>query len=173
MADPSLFDAIRIPTDVLIALDNRDLHFQMQPYHYLVRLVHVVAMAAFFGAIGLLDLRLLGWRASVPLRAFADHTLPWLFATFALALLTGAALFAYDPVHVGAHAYFMPKMLLIVLGVANAGVFHRTAYLRSLAKEGAPPLAAKLAGGLSLAIWAAVIVCSSLNVEGVPKVFLR
>ena len=75
MADPSIFAAIRIPTTTLIALDNRPLHFALQPYHHLVRLLHVLARAAFFGGIGLLDFRLMGWRGTVPLRSFAEHVL--------------------------------------------------------------------------------------------------
>ena len=157
----------------LIALDNRPLHFAMQPYHHLVRLVHVATTGAFFGGIGLLDLRLLGWRGTVPLKAFAEHVLPWLYATFAVAVATGAALFAYDPVHVGSHAYFAPKLLLIGLGLANALLFHSTAYLRAVAVEGTLPFSARAAGAVSLVIWTAVVVCSSLNVEGVPKVLLR
>lgn len=173
MADPSLFDFLRIPAPALIALDNRTLHFALQPYHYLIRLAHVVAVGAFFGAIGLLDLRLMGWRGTVPLRSFAEHALPWLYATFGVAAVTGAALFAYAPVHVGSHAYFAPKLALIVLGLANAFVFHRTSYLRALAAEGVLPVGARLAGAVSLTLWAAVMVCSSLNVEAAPKVLLR
>jgi hypothetical protein len=173
MADPSLFDFMRIPTDIFIALDDRPLHFAMQPYHFVIRLVHVLAMAAFFGGIGLLDLRLLGWRGTVPLRAFADHVLPWLYVTFAVAVVTGVALFAYDPVHVGSHAYFAPKLALIVLGLANAALFHRTGTLKALAAQDALPMSARVSGAVSLALWTGVVVCSSLNVESVPMVFLR
>ena len=173
MADPSAFDFIRIPAAALIALDNRALHFAMQPYHYVVRLVHVLAVGAFFGGIGLLDFRLMGWRGTVPLRSFAEHVLRWLYVTFAVAVASGAALFAYDPVHVGSHPYFAPKMALIALGLANALLFHRTSTLTAVAAEGAAPPAARIAGVVSLAIWTAVIVCSSLNVEPAPRVLLR
>ena len=173
MADPSLFDFMRIPASALIAADNRTLHFAMQPYHYLVRLAHVVAMAAFFGAIGLLDLRLLGWRGTIPLRAFADHALPWLYATFGVAVATGVALFAYEPLRVGSHAYFAPKMAFIAFGLANALLFHRTSYLRALATEGTMPPSARVAGAVSLVLWTAVLACASLDAEPAPKVLLR
>src|SRR4051794_31880250 len=153
MADPSLFDPLRIPAQALIASDNRILHFAMQPYHYLIRLTHILAMAAFFGGIGLLDLRLMGWRGTVPLRAFAETALPWLYATFGVVVLTGLLLFLYDPVHVGSHAYFAPKLLLIVLGLANALLFHRTTYLAALAAERVTPVSARLAGAVSLLLW--------------------
>lgn len=173
MADPSIFDFLRIPTDVLIALDNRDLHFFMQPYHHLVRLTHVLSMSAFFGGIALLDLRLMGWRRTVPLRGFAAHVLPWVFVMFGVAVVTGAALFAYDPVHVGSHAYFAPKLLFLGLGLGNALLFHRTGYLTALAAEGMPPIGARIAGAVSLLLWIAVVACSDLNVEAAPKVLLR
>ena len=59
------------------------------------------------------------------LRAFAEHVLPWLWATFAITVATGLALFLYDPVHVGAHAYWSPKLISIGLGLFNAAFFHR------------------------------------------------
>ena len=77
MPDSHLLALIRIPYGVLTALDSRGFHYALQPYHYLVRAAHVLTMAAFFGGIGLLDLRLLGWRGTVPLKAFAAHVLPW------------------------------------------------------------------------------------------------
>jgi hypothetical protein len=172
MADPSFFDPIRIPVQALIALDHRPLRFALQPYHYVVRLAHVVSMAA-FGGVGLLDLRLMGWRGTVPLRAFAESALPWLYATFGFAVLTGVLLFLYDPVHVGRHAYFAPKLLLILLGLGNALLFHRTSYLTALAADRTPPVSARLAGLVSLVLWTGVVVCSSLNVEPAPKVLLR
>jgi hypothetical protein len=173
MADPSLFDFLRIPTDALIALDDRTLHFAMQPYHFIIRLIHVLSMAAFFGGIALLDLRLMGWRATIPLRAFTENVLPWLYVTFGVTVVTGVLLFLFDPVHVGTHAYFAPKLLLIALGLGNAAVFHRTAYLRAMAAQGSLPWRAKLSGAVSLAFWTGVVICSSLNVESMPKVFLR
>lgn len=172
MADPSLFDIVRIPAATLIALDHRPYHFALQPYHYIVRLLHVVTMAAFFGGIGLLDLRLMGWRAAVPLRAFAEHALPWLYATFAMAAATGLALFLYDPVRIGSRAYWTPKLIAIALGLGNALLFHRTSYLRALTPESGLPRSARIAGAVSLALWTAAVVFSSLNVESAPKVLL-
>jgi hypothetical protein len=173
MADPSLFDAVRIPGDALVALDNRTLHFAMQPYHYLIRLVHIIAMAIFFGGIGLLDLRLMGWRPTIPLRSFAQFIMPGHYISFWVSVITGVALFLFDPVLVGSHAYFAPKLLLIALALVNAAVLHRPGNLRALAARTDLPLDARVAGALSLAFWTGVLVCSSLNVEGVPKVYLR
>ena len=128
MADPSTFDLIRIPSEALVALDWRPFHFALQPYHYLVRMAHLVSMGAFFGGIAVLDLRMMGWRANGPLQPFADLVLPLVYVTFGIALVTGVALFFYDPVHVGSHAYFTLKLLLTLLGLANAALFRRSAH---------------------------------------------
>jgi hypothetical protein len=173
MADPSLFDPIRIPTETLIALDWRPYHFVMQRYHYLLRTAHVLSMAFFLGGIGLLDLRLMGWRGTVPLKPFAEHVLPWLFATFAISALTGLSLFFYDPVQAGSRAYWTPKLIAIALGLANAALFHRTSYVAALATEGRMPMSARIAGALSLTFWTAALVFACLNTEAMPKVILR
>ena len=173
MADPNLFDPIRIPQAALAALDWRPYHFALQPWHYLVRLVHIVSMSAFYGGIGLLDLRLMGWRGTVPLRAFAEHVLPWLYVTFGVAAATGLALFLYDPVQVGSHAYWTPKLVAILAALANVALFHRTGYVAALAAQTRMPIPARVAGALSLACWTAAIVFACLDSEGPPKVLLR
>jgi hypothetical protein len=173
MADPNTFDFLRIPTETLIALDWRPFHFAVQRYHHLVRMTHILSVSLFFGGIALLDLRLTGVRGTVPLRPFAEHTLPWLWLTFGVGVVSGVALFLYDPLHVGAHAYFTAKLALIGLGLANAAIFHCPGYLSALAAEGTPPASARCAGALSLLCWAGVMVCACLNVEAEPKVFLR
>ncbi len=177
MAYPNPLDFARIPTDVLVSLDWRPYHFHLQPYHYLVRMAHIVSVSAFFGGIVLLDLHLIGIRRRLPLRSLAELVLPCVYVSFAIATVTGVALFLYDPVHVGSHAYFGPKLLLIAIGIGNAQVFGRLGYLTSpepVMSSGAhPPIFARIAGALSLALWIAVMVCASFNVEAAPRVFLR
>ena len=175
MADPSMLDFLRIPSGTLAALDWRPFHFALQPYHYLTRLAHILSMAGFFGGIALLDLRLIGWRRKLPLRPFADQALPWIYATFGVSILTGVALFFYDPVHVGSHAYFTLKLILILLGIVNAAVFRRSGYLAALTPDApaSQPTYARLVGALSLALWTGVILCACLNVEDAPKLLLR
>jgi hypothetical protein len=107
------------------------------------------------------------------LRAFAEHVLPWLYGTFAAAVVTGLALFFYDPIGVGSHGYFVPKLVFLALGLANAAIFHRTGYVAALAAQSRMPTSARIAGALSLATWVIVMACASLNVEGAPKVLLR
>jgi len=172
MALPNTFDFLKLPVDLLIALDNRPYHFVMQPVHYLVRMLHILSVSAFFGGIGLLDLRLIGARIAMPLRGLAEYVLPWLWGTCGVAMATGIALFFYDPLHVGVHPYFTMKLLLIIAGGANAAIFHRMFYASALAADGRPPRATRLAGAISLALWSGVILCACLNVEPPPKLLL-
>lgn len=172
MADPNVLDFLRIPPNVLVTLDWRPYHFALQPYHFLVRIGHVLSMAAFFGGVTFLDLRLMGSLTALPLRSVAEQVLPWLYVTFGLAIISGLALFLYDPVHVGSHAYFTLKLILTALGLVNAALFRRSSYLTTSA-EAAPTRYTRVAGALSLALWVGVIVCACLNVEAPPKVLLR
>jgi hypothetical protein len=87
--------------------------------------------------------------------------------------VTGVLLFFYDPVHVASHAYFSLKLILIAFGVANALAFSRKGFAVALAAPGAAPRHARIVGGLSLVIWAGVMICATLNVEAAPKVLLR
>jgi hypothetical protein len=173
MADPSIFDSIRIPTEALIALDWRPYHFVLQPYHYLVRSAHILSMALFFGGIALLDLRLMGWLPTVKLKPLAEDMLRWLYLTFAVTAVTGVALFLYDPLHAGSRAYWTPKLIAIGLGLGNAALFNRTAYIAALTSEGRMPMSARAAGTVSLIFWSAALVFACLNTEAMPKVLLR
>ena len=173
MADASIFDAVRMPADWLAAIDSRAYHFYFQRYHYLVRMVHILSMSAFFGGICLLDLRLMGLRVAVSLRALSQQVVTLVHSSFAVAMLTGLALFFYDPVHIGARAYMAPKLIAIGFGMLNALVFHIAGYKRMLSHEGQLSRLAKVAGMVSLLCWSLTIVFSSLNAEDMPRVFLR
>ncbi len=96
--------------------------------------------------------------------------------SLAVAIATGVALFLYDPVHVGSHAWFLPKLALLALALANAAAFHRGGYAMALARDGtgtAMPTRARLAGAVSLALWFGVMVFACLNTEEAPRLLLR
>jgi hypothetical protein len=173
MADPHALSFLSIPTDILISLDNRAYRFALQPYHHLVRMAHILSISAFFGAIMLLDLRLVGLKGVIPLKTLSDLVMPVIYWTFGIGIVTGTALFFYDPVHVASHAYFSLKLILIVFGIANALLFNRKGFAVALAAPDALPRHARIVGALSLALWAGVMVCATLNVEAAPKVLLR
>ncbi len=170
---PHFLVAIRIPASLLVAIDDRTLQFWMQPVHFVIRIVHILSMAAFFGGILLVDLRLMGWRGALSLRDLTRQTMPAVYWAFAVTVVTGLALFFYDPVHVGSHAYFVPKMLFLVLGGINAWTFHETGYVRALAAGGVVPRSAAIAGAMSILFWTGVVVFACLDTEAAPRVLLR
>lgn len=171
MADPNIFDAIRIPSQTLIDLDWRTYHFAFQPYHYLIRLLHILSMAAFYGAIGFLDFRLMGLYKFMSLRTLVRAILPWLYVTFAVAFASGIALFFYDPVRIGSRAYWVPKLIAVFLGVVNAAIIQRTDYVTK--DESGNARSVKIAGACSLLLWTAALVFACLNTEAMPKLLLQ
>jgi hypothetical protein len=140
--------------------------------HYLVRLAHIVGMALFFGGVAMLDLRLLGWGRALPFRPVAENVLPYLYVTFAITFITGLLLFFYDPVHVGSHAYFVPKLLLLLLGMGVVASYRRKRFGEAFRPGAVMPASARLAGLVSLVLWSGVVICSCLNTEAAPKVLL-
>ena len=171
MADPNIFDAVRIPSQVLIDLDWRTYHFAFQPYHYLIRMAHILAMAAFYGAIGFFDFRLMGFYKGLPRRTLAKVILPWVYATFAVAVITGIALFLYDPVRIGSRAYWTPKLIAVFLGVLNAAIIQRRDYLTEAESGNAGRI--KRTGAYSLLLWTAALIFACLNTEAMPKLLLQ
>jgi hypothetical protein len=75
---------------------------------------------------------------------------------FWLTIASGVFLFLYDPIQAGSHTMFLPKLILIVLGYANAYVFRVDVGPSGLAVR-------RAASAVSLSIWAAVIICSVWN----------
>jgi hypothetical protein len=169
MPDPSPLAALKLPPGLLELLASRSFHDALQPVHHLMRLAHIVSAGGFFGAIALLDLRLLRARRGVALSALAAHAHPWINATFAVTMLSGVMLFLYDPIRVGSHAYFTPKLGLEMLALGHSLQFHRDGLPRALAADRMPPHA-RLAGAVSLGLWLGVMVCAGLNAEAAPRV---
>lgn len=136
------------------------LHESLHVYQ-IVSTVHVVTLALFVGTAVMLDLRLLGaTMRGVPVTEVARRLRPWTVAGFLLMVASGALLFYANPAPRYQNLFFRAKMLLLVLAGVNAWVFHRTVY-RSAADwdlEPVLPRRAKLAGGLALVLWAAIIM---------------
>jgi hypothetical protein len=130
----------------------------------IVEIVHILGLALLFGSIFVLDLRLLGLSRGISARRLARHVLPWTAASFALIVPSGLAMFVAHASDFIGSPVFLLKMGLIFAAGINAAVLH-AGPLRNAAGwdvDAAPPAAARLAGGLSLLLWAAVIACGRL-----------
>ena len=127
---------------------------------------HVVGMCLFLGLIIMMDLRLsgLGFRET-PFSELQKKLFPWQMLGLAITTLSGGLLFYGQPTRYLPKALFWLKMVLMVLAGINALYFHLTTY-RSVAKwdrDAILPYGAKVAGVLSLVLWAGVVVFGRLT----------
>jgi hypothetical protein len=125
----------------------------------IIETCHVLSLTVVFGSIVMVDLRLLGWTSrGTSIVRLTEETLPWTWTAWGLAAATGSMLFISKAVTYAGNLEFRMKFLCMALAAANMLAFHFGAYRRvadwDLAR---PPGAARLAGGLSMALWIAVI----------------
>jgi len=127
--------------------------------------VHVMTLCVFVGTAVMLDLRLLGMTLQrVPMSEVLARLLPWTTGGFLVMITTGALLFYAAPVARYQNLFFRLKMVTLVLALVNAWVFHSTVY-RTIAEwdlDPVPPRPARVAGGLSLVLWAAMITAGRM-----------
>ena len=127
--------------------------------------VHVVSLVMFAGLVMMMDLRLLGaaYRGT-PFSEVQARLFPWQMVGMVVTSLAGLLLFYSQPMRYFGKLLYWIKMGLIVLAGVNAMLFHFTTY-RSIAKwdTTSPPLGAKVAGVLSLAMWACIVAFGRLT----------
>ena len=126
---------------------------------------HIIAMCLFAGTIIMMDLRLLGvGHMQTAFSQVQRRLFPWQIAGMVFAAATGLAIVFADPMKYYANIIFWTKMLTMGLAGLNALAFHFiTEYtLVDWDVKVAPPFGAKLAGGLSIVMWANVIVAGRL-----------
>lgn len=125
-----------------------------------IEVVHVVALTLVVGSIAMLDLRLLGVsRRNYGVLELAAQTLPWTWGAFAAALFSGALMFSSAATSYADNVPFRIKLILIALAGGNMAIFHLTAYRTAHRwnHQLPTPVAARIAGTLSLTFWIGVI----------------
>jgi Family of unknown function (DUF6644) len=123
-------------------------------------MIHVTAIAIVVGMIAIVDLRLLGLASrKSAVTALCREALPWTWAAFAVSAITGAILFLAQPVKYFGNFAFQMKFALMALAGVNMLVFQLITYRDVAAwdRDGTIPLAARLAGAISLLSWIAVV----------------
>jgi len=127
----------------------------------IVESVHVWTLVVFVGLGVILDLRLLGATLrSVPLTELVERLGPWVVAGFVVMVASGSMLFYAVPVRTYQSVWFRSKMVFLVLAGLNAWIFHSGVYRNVAGWDLATtiPRKARLAGVISLVLWAGVIL---------------
>ena len=122
-------------------------------------MIHIAAICAVFGMIVVVDLRLLGLASrDCAVSDICREALPWTWTAFAVAVITGVVMFTGQPVKYYGNFALRMKLALIVLAGVNMLVFQLLTS-RGIDEwdRGRIPIAARLAGAVSLACWTAVV----------------
>jgi hypothetical protein len=119
----------------------------------LLEALHIVGIAMLLGSLVLLELRVWGFGAALPILPLARLALPLTLVGFALAATSGSLMFASQPGDLIANRIFVIKMGLVMLAGLNAASFHARGGLARLDRL------ARVQTLLSVGIWLAVIVC--------------
>ena len=130
-----------------------------------VNLVHILSIASFFGAILVLDLRLLGLWRNVALAAISQPTVPIATAGFTVSLLTGICLLATKATEYVGNPFFYIKLPAIALGLLNVVALGslpawRQHKQRDLSAQEQSRLA--IFGGISLLCWLTAITAGRM-----------
>lgn len=125
-----------------------------------VESVHVLAITLVVGSISIVDLRLLGLASrDRPVAKLTRDILPCTWIAFGFAAVTGSLLFSAKASGYAGNFFFRGKLILLALAALNMAVFHAFT-ARDVARWSAaahPSMAARMAGGISLLIWIAVV----------------
>lgn len=124
-----------------------------------IETIHVLALVLVVGSISMVDLRLLGLaNRSRPVSEVMAQALPWTWIAFVVAATAGLLLFSSKAVTYYTDLPFRIKMVCLVFAGINMAYFHRFTHRRlGSSAAGAPPAAAKIAGGLSLLLWIVIV----------------
>ena len=125
--------------------------------------LHFIGLALLVGGIAALDLRVLGFGKGLTVKPF-HKLLPLVFLGLGINVVSGVLFFLADPVGYGNNTAFQFKMVFLVLAGLNA-LWFEVAVAKDVASwgpEADAPQLAKVICGLSLLLWAAVIVAGRM-----------
>lgn len=125
-----------------------------------VNLIHILGVASLFGAVMVLDLRLVGLWRNVALAAISKPTVPIATTGFIIAAFSGVCLLATKATEYVGNPFLYIKFPAIALGLLNVAALnrvpawkeHRT---RDLSEQEQSRLA--MFGGVSLVCWLTAI----------------
>jgi len=127
--------------------------------------IHLMGLLFSVGMILWFDLRLLGLAlGSAPVSRVYRRLIPWATAGYVVMVTTGAMLFTGFASAAYQNPFFRIKVSALILAGANALFFHLVTERgrESWDDNPVPPRRARLAGLVSIALWATVIMCGRL-----------
>ena len=127
----------------------------------LVNTAHVLGVAALFGAVAVLDLRLVGLWRTVPASVLAGPCTRVAGAGLALALVSGVLLLSAQATEYADNPVFWTKLGAVALAVGNLALLHRSRAWR-MRGEGASGPRLAWAGAISLALWLTAVSAGRL-----------
>ena len=131
----------------------------------LIESLHVVSICLVVGSIFAVDLRLLGLASTDrSVSRVMNGILPLTWTAFAVAVASGSLLFISNATKYLGNGYFDAKILLICAAGLNMAMFHALSAkdLPRWDNDTRLPLRARLAGGLSILLWVAVVACGRM-----------
>lgn len=151
--------------DILIFIYSNPLAQTIRENEFLfpwIEAIHVLAVTLVIGSIALVDLRLIGVRTlNRPISNISKELLPITWMAFLAAAITGAILFTSNALSYSQNFYFISKMILLGLAGINMMFFQLIIgkNLDSWNHYQQLPIAARIAGAISLTLWLSIIVC--------------
>lgn len=130
-----------------------------------IETAHVLGMCLFLGLVAMMDLRLVSaTMRTAPVTEVQQRLFPWQMAGLAVMVSSGMLLLLSEPLRFYGNPFFVAKVVLLILAVINAMTFHLTVYTRVAEwdAQAVPPPPARLAGALSLLIWAGVVTAGRM-----------
>jgi hypothetical protein len=125
--------------------------------------LHTLGMAMLVGALGLINLRVLGYKVELPILGTRE-LLPLAWLGFTINLISGVALFTSDAVYFWSSYTFRIKLLLIALGGINAFVLGRAAFRDAHTGSGGfvATTGIRWIAGSALVFWLGAIIAGRL-----------
>ena len=130
-----------------------------------VNLFHILGVASLFGAVLVLDLRLLGLWRNVALAAISKPTVPVAATGFVIAALSGVCLLATKATEYVGNPFLYIKFPAIGLGILNVAALNcLPAWKQHKVRELSSREQSKLAviGGISLFCWLTAITAGRM-----------
>jgi len=126
--------------------------------------IHIIGLAFSVGILLWVDLRMLGVCLGGETLSSVYRSLSrWFVVGFSVMFLSGAALFAGFATSAYENTYFRIKIITMALAGVNAIVFHMLlARTRAQDDSESPTATIRIAGLLSIAFWAVVIICGRM-----------